>query len=76
MLCFPGLFRGLLDSRARIVNEEIKLAAAVAIASMVEENELSEDYIMPSIFDRKVVSVVAAAVSEAAYRTGVARKER
>jgi malate dehydrogenase (oxaloacetate-decarboxylating) len=76
MLCFPGLFRGLLDSRARIVSEEIKLAAAVAIASMVEENELSEDYIMPSIFDRKVVSVVAAAVSEAAYRTGVARKER
>ena len=76
MLCFPGLFRGLLDSRARIVNEDIKLAAAVAIASMVEENELSEDYIMPSIFDRKVVSVVAAAVSEAAYRTGVARKER
>lgn len=76
MLCFPGLFRGLLDSRARIVNEEIKLAAARAIASIVEEKELSEDYIVPSIFDRKVVTTVASAVSDAAYRTGVARKER
>jgi len=76
MLCFPGLFRGLLDSRARTVNEEIKLAAAKAIASMVDENELSEDYIVPSIFDRKVVATVASAVSDAAYRTGVARRER
>ncbi len=76
MLCFPGLFRGLLDSRARIVNEEIKLAAARAIASMVDEKELSEDYIVPSIFDRKVVTTVASAVSDAAYRTGVARKEK
>ncbi len=76
MLCFPGLFRGLLDSRARTVNEEIKLAAAKAIASMVDEKELSEDYIVPSIFDRKVVSAVASAVSEAAFKTGVARRER
>jgi len=76
MLCFPGLFRGLLDSRAKTVNEEIKLAAAKAIASMVDEKELSEDYIVPSIFDRKVVTAVASAVSDAAYRTGVARKER
>ncbi|NCO67541.1 MAG: NAD-dependent malic enzyme [Nitrospirae bacterium CG_4_10_14_0_8_um_filter_41_23] len=76
MLCFPGLFRGLLDSRARTVNEEIKLAAAKAIASMVDEKELSEDYIVPSIFDRKVVTTVASSVSDAAYRTGVARKER
>ena len=76
MLCFPGLFRGLLDSRARTVNEEIKLAAAKAIASMVDEKELSEDYIVPSIFDRKVVSAVASAVSEAAVKTGVARRER
>ncbi len=76
MLCFPGLFRGLLDSRARTVNEEIKLAAAKAIASMVDENELSEDYIVPSIFDRKVITAVASAVSDAAYRTGVARRER
>jgi malate dehydrogenase (oxaloacetate-decarboxylating) len=76
MLCFPGLFRGLLDSRAKTVNEEIKLAAAKAIASMVDETELSEDYIVPSIFDRKVVTAVASSVSAAAYRTGVARKER
>lgn len=76
MLCFPGLFRGLLDSRARTVNEEIKLSAAKAIASMVDEKELSEDYIVPSIFDRKVVSAVASAVSQAAFKTGVARKER
>lgn len=75
MLCFPGLFRGLLDSRAATVNEEIKLAAARAIASMVDEKALSEDYIVPSIFDRKVVSTVASAVSEAAYKTGVARRE-
>jgi len=76
MLCFPGLFRGLLDSRARTVNEEIKLSAAKAIASMVDEKELSEDYIVPSIFDRKVVSAVASAVSQAAFKTGVARRER
>ncbi len=76
MLCFPGLFRGLLDSRAGTVNEEIKLAAAKAIASMVDENELSEDYIVPSIFDRRVVTTVASDVSDAAYRTGVARRER
>jgi malate dehydrogenase (oxaloacetate-decarboxylating) len=76
MLCFPGLFRGLLDSRARTVNEEIKLAASMAIASMVDEKELSEDYIVPSIFDRKVVTTVALAVSDAAHRTDVARKER
>jgi len=76
MLCFPGLFRGLLDSRAKTVNEEIKLAAARAIASMVDEKELSEDYIVPSIFDRKVVTTVASAVSDAAYRTGAAQKER
>ena len=76
MLCFPGLFRGLLDSRAGIVNEDVKLAAAKAIASMVDEKELSEDYIMPSIFDRKVVITVASAVSDAAYKTGVARRER
>ena len=76
MLCFPGLFRGLLDSRVRTVNEEIKLAAARAISSMVDEKELCEDYIIPNIFDRKVVAAVASAVSDAAHMTGVARKER
>jgi malate dehydrogenase (oxaloacetate-decarboxylating) len=76
MLCFPGLFRGLLDSRAKAVNEEIKLAAAKAISSVVDEKELSEDYIVPSIFNKKVVHAVASAVAEAAHRTGVAGKER
>jgi malate dehydrogenase (oxaloacetate-decarboxylating) len=72
VLCFPGLFRGLLDSRVKTVNEEIKLAAARAISSMVDEKDLSEDYIVPGIFDRKVVSAVAVAVSEAARATGAA----
>lgn len=75
MLCFPGLFRGLLNSRAKEVNDEIKLAAAVTIASMVNEKDLSEDYIVPSIFDREVVTEVATKVSDAAHRTGVAGKE-
>jgi malate dehydrogenase (oxaloacetate-decarboxylating) len=76
MLCFPGLFRGLLDSRASMINEPIKLAAAHAIASVIDRKDLSEEYIMPSIFERKVVSAVSAAVAEAAFRTGVAKKER
>jgi len=76
MLCFPGLFRGLLDSRVKTINEEIKLAAARAISSVVDDKELSEDYIVPSIFDRKVVATVAWTVSNAAHMTGIARKER
>jgi malate dehydrogenase (oxaloacetate-decarboxylating) len=74
MLCFPGLFRGLLEVRATGVNEAVKLAAARAIAATVEDGELHEDYIIPSIFDRKVVGSVAAAVAEAARKTGLARK--
>jgi malate dehydrogenase (oxaloacetate-decarboxylating) len=76
MLCFPGLFRGLLDSRAATVNEEIKLSAARAISSVVDQKELGQDYIVPSIFDRKVVTAVASAVADAAHRSGVAGKER
>jgi malate dehydrogenase (oxaloacetate-decarboxylating) len=76
MLCFPGLFRGLLDARAKAVTEEIKLAAAQAIASIIDERDLSEDYIVPSIFDRRVVSAVAAAVADTAIRTGVSGKEK
>jgi malate dehydrogenase (oxaloacetate-decarboxylating) len=76
MLCFPGLFRGLLDTRSKTVNDEIKLAAARAIASIIDEKDLSEDYIVPSIFDRKVVTAVASAVMDAAHRSGVSRKER
>ncbi len=73
MLAFPGIFRGLLDTRATGVNEQVKFAAARAIAETVKEDELHEDYILPSIFDRKVTASVARAVSEAARKTGLAR---
>ncbi len=73
MLGFPGIFRGLLDVRARGVNEAVKLAAAKAIAHTVATEELHEDYIIPSIFDRSVVSSVSAAVSEAARKTGLVK---
>ena len=72
-LCFPGLFRGALDARARAINLEMKLAAAEAIAAAVDESELSEEYIIPSIFKREMFQAVAQAVREAAIRTGVAR---
>jgi malate dehydrogenase (oxaloacetate-decarboxylating) len=72
MLSFPGLFRGLLDVRANSVNEQVKFAAARAIATTIAEDELHDDYIIPSIFDKKVVSAVAYAVAEAARKTGVA----
>ncbi len=73
MLGFPGIFRGLLDVRAHGVNEAVKLAAAHAIAHTVETGELHEDYIIPSIFDRSVVSSVSAAVAETAKKTGLAK---
>jgi malate dehydrogenase (oxaloacetate-decarboxylating) len=72
MLGFPGIFRGLLDVRARGMNEAVKLAAARAIAHTVEDEELHEDYIIPSIFDRKVSASVAAAVAAVAKKTGLA----
>lgn len=74
MLSFPGIFRGLLDAKARGVNEEIKFAAARAIAYTLKDDELIEDYIIPSAFDKKVVTHVAHAVAEAARKTGIARK--
>jgi malate dehydrogenase (oxaloacetate-decarboxylating) len=74
--CFPGFFRGMLDVRARTVNDEMKVAAAEAIASIVSKSELSEEYITPSVFDRRVVESVAAAVAAAAQATGVARRKR
>ncbi len=74
--CFPGFFRGMLDVRARRVNDEMKLAAAHAIANIVGKSELSEDYITPTMFDARLVPAVSAAVAEAAVRTGVARKKR
>ncbi len=74
VLCFPGIFRGALDSRSVTINEEMKLAAAYAIASCVGKEELSEDYIIPSVFNRKVSPAVAREVSRAAHRTKVARR--
>jgi malate dehydrogenase (oxaloacetate-decarboxylating) len=71
MLSFPGIFRGLLDARAKGINEEVKFAAATAIAHILKDDELHEDYIIPSGFDRKVVTAVAHAVAEAARRTGL-----
>jgi len=73
--CFPGFFRGMLDVRARRVNDEMKLAAAQALAAIVTKEELGEEYITPSMFDSRVVPAVAAAVSEAAIKTGVARRK-
>ena len=76
VLCFPGFFRGLLDSRARTVNDEMKLAAARALASCVRADELSEEYIIPSVFNKAVAPAVAAGVARAAEQTGVARRRR
>jgi malate dehydrogenase (oxaloacetate-decarboxylating) len=74
MLSYPGIFRGLLDVHARGVNEEVKLAAAEAIAHMVKSEELHEDYIIPSPFEKRVVHAVAHAVAEAARMTGLAER--
>ncbi len=70
---FPGIFRGALDVRASDINEEMKMAASLAIASLVSEEELSDEYIMPMAFDKRVGKTVAAAVAEAARKSGVAR---
>ncbi len=76
VLCFPGIFKGALACRATTINEEMKLAAARAIAAVVKDEELSEHYIIPSVFNKKVADAVSKAVVEAAYQTGVARRER
>jgi malate dehydrogenase (oxaloacetate-decarboxylating) len=74
VLCFPGFFRGLLDIRARLVNDEMKLAAAHAIASCVGKGELGSEYIIPSVFNKQVAPAVAREVARAAHKTGVARR--
>jgi malate dehydrogenase (oxaloacetate-decarboxylating) len=74
VLCFPGFFRGLLDCRARRVTDEMKLAAAEAVASIVGRNELHEEYVIPSVFNKKVAPAVARAVVKAASKAGVARR--
>jgi malate dehydrogenase (oxaloacetate-decarboxylating) len=74
VLAFPGVFRGALDVRARTINEQMKLAAAHAIAGVVADDELDAEYIIPSVFNREVVKAVALAVARAAEATGVARR--
>ncbi len=76
VLCFPGIFRGALDVRAREINEEMKLAAAKALAGTLRIGELSEEYIIPSVFNKSVVRHVADAVAKAAVKTDVARRNR
>ncbi|NLY20406.1 MAG: NAD-dependent malic enzyme [Tissierellia bacterium] len=73
VLVFPGLFRGALDVRAKVINTEMKLAAAHAIADMVTEDQLNEEYIVPYAFDKNVGKAVAKAVADAAIKTGVNR---
>src|ERR1700754_4183386 len=76
VLAFPGVFRGALDVRASAINEEMKLAAARAIAGVIADDELHAEYIIPSVFNRRVVEAISAAVADAAVATGVARRTR
>lgn len=73
VLAFPGMFRGALDARATDINEEMKLAAAHAIAGQIDKNELKEDYIIPDVFNKQVVLRVSRAVKEAAEKSGIVR---
>ena len=73
VVAFPGIFRGALDVRASDINDEMKMAASYAIASMVSDEELNADYILPMAFDERIGKTVAAAVAEAARKSGVAR---
>ena len=73
VLCFPGIFRGALDVRASDINDEMKIAAAYAIAGLVSDEELCADYILPAAFDSRVKDAVAKATAEAAIKSGVAR---
>ena len=73
VLAFPGIFRGTFDVRASDINEEMKMAAAMALANLISDEELNEDYIIPAAFDERVGPAVAKAVAEAARATGVAR---
>jgi malate dehydrogenase (oxaloacetate-decarboxylating) len=75
VLCFPGIFRGALDVRARMITEKMKMAAAQGIAAIVSDDELTEDYIIPSVFNRDVAPAVAAAVAEEAKASGQATAE-
>ena len=74
LLAFPGIFRGALDVRATDINEDMKIAAAYAIASLVSDGELNEEYVIPNALDRRVAPQVAAAVAKAALESGVAKR--
>ena len=74
VLAFPGIFRGALDAHARDINYDMKLAAAYAIAGLISDEERTAEYIIPSALDERVAPAVAAAVKEAAVRTGVAKQ--
>jgi malate dehydrogenase (oxaloacetate-decarboxylating) len=74
VLAFPGVFRGALDMRASAITEGMKVAASHALATVIPDEELSADYVIPSVFDRSVAPAVAAAVAEAAAKDGVARR--
>jgi len=76
VLCFPGIFRGALDCRSNTINEEMKLAAAHAIAGVVDDAHLNADYIIPSVFDTTVAKKISESVQAAAYKTGVARRRQ
>ena len=73
VLCFPGIFRGALDVRASEINDKMKIAAAKAIAGLVSDEELNEEYILPKAFDMRVRDAVAKATAEAAKKSGVSR---
>ena len=73
VLAFPGIFRGTFDVRANDINDEMKIAAAYALAGLITDEELNEEYIIPRAFDPRVGRTVAKAVAEAARRTGTAR---
>jgi malate dehydrogenase (oxaloacetate-decarboxylating) len=75
VLAFPGIFRGALDVRATQINEAMKIAAAEAIAGLIQPEELTEEYVIPNPFDQRVVAAVASAVARAAIETGVARNK-
>ena len=76
VLCFPGFFRGLLDARANHVTQDMKTAAAIAIADVISGDELHPDYIIPSVFDRRVAKAVAKAVTDIALKSGAARRRQ
>ena len=74
VLVFPGIFRGALDARATDITEEMKIAAVYAIAGVIKDEELTEDYIIPGAFDKRVVDSVAKAVAAKAVEQGISKK--